>query len=282
MKHQQIKNSASFLLLVFGIVLCGCTQSRQGIKQTITVTIEPLRYFTEAIVGDKFEVNTMVPKDGNPETYEPTVQQMMALGGSDLYIKVGSIGFEHTWMNKLQDNAPHTIIVDSSEGIVPRESSEGINDPHTWMSCQNAVIIARNIYRALAQINKQDSLYFKANLEALITKIRDTDTAIREKLTKEKSTAFLIYHPVLTYFAKEYGLKQIHIEDEGREPSALQLAYTIGEAKKCRVKVLFLQKEFANSNSEIVAHAVGTQVVNINPLSYHWADQMIFIAKSLQ
>ena len=282
MKHQQIKNSASFLLLVFGIVLCGCTQSRQGIKQTITVTIEPLRYFTEAIAGDKFEVNAMVPKGGNPETYEPTVQQMMALGGSALYIKVGSIGFEHTWMNKLQDNAPHTIIIDSSEGIVPRESSEGINDPHTWMSCQNAVIIARNIYRALAQINKQDSLYFKANLEALITKIRDTDTAIREKLTKEKSTAFLIYHPVLTYFAKEYGLKQIQIEDEGREPSALQLAYTIGEAKKCRVKVLFLQKEFANSNSEIVAHAVGTQVVNINPLSYHWADQMIFIAKSLQ
>ena len=265
MKHQQIKNYASFLLLAFSIVLCGCTQSGQGIKRIITVTIEPLRYFTEAIVGDKFEVITMV-----------------ALGGSDLYIKVGSIGFEHTWMKKLQDNAPHTIIVDSSEGIVPQESSEGINDPHTWMSCQNAVIIARNIYRALAQINKQDSLYFKENLEALITKIRDTDTAIREKLTKEKSTAFLIYHPVLTYFAKEYGLKQIHIEDEGREPSALQLAYTIDEAKSRRVKVLFQQKEFANSNSAIVAHGVGAQVVNINPLSYHWPDQMIFIAKSLQ
>ena len=99
------------------LTLVGCEHASQHKTRQITVTIEPLRYFTEQIAGDHFEVNTMVPKGGNPETYEPTPQQMIQLAKSDLYIKVGNIGFERIWMPKLKQNAPHTLIIDSSYGI---------------------------------------------------------------------------------------------------------------------------------------------------------------------
>ena len=59
------------------LTLVGCEHAPQHKTRQITVTIEPLRYFTEQIAGDRFEVNTMVPKGGNPETYEPTPQQMI-------------------------------------------------------------------------------------------------------------------------------------------------------------------------------------------------------------
>ena len=150
------------------------------------------------------------------------------------------------------------------------------------MSTSNAKIIVRNIYRALAEIDSKDSIYFKSNLTKLLEKIEITNINVRESISKNKTLTFLIYHPALTYFARDYGLKQIAIEEEGREPSAAQLQQTISIAKQKRVKVLFVQKEFTNRNTEIVEEGTNTKKVEINPLSYNWNKEMEDIAKKLK
>ena len=91
-------------------------------RRVITVTIEPLRYFVEQLVEDKAEVVTLVPKGSSPENYEPTAQQMVALGNSMMFVKVGNLGFEQSWTEKLGDLAKGIVIVDSSEGIETIES----------------------------------------------------------------------------------------------------------------------------------------------------------------
>ncbi|MDD7597650.1 MAG: zinc ABC transporter substrate-binding protein [Prevotella sp.] len=270
------------LLLTVALILASCNTNPQDTRRKITVTIEPLRYFTEQIAGDKFVVNTMVPQGGNPETYEPTPQQMVKLAESDLYIKVGNIGFERTWMKKLSQNAPHTIIIDSSEGIELAHSSHGVTDPHTWMSTNNAKQIARNIYQALVCINARDSASYRRNYEALIDTIEATDMRLREQLTREKSQAFLIDHPALTYFARDYELLQIPVEEEGREPSAAQLKKTIQLAKDKKVKVMFVQKQFETRSTKIVSQEVGAETITINPLSHNWSEEMVSIAKKLK
>ena len=270
-----------FLIGLVSILLASCSPTASN-KRVIMVSIEPLRYFTNQIAGDKFEVYTMVQPGSNPETYEPTAQQMMALAKSDLFIKVGGLGFERTWMKKIESNAPHTIIINSSDGIIPIRTINGIEGPHTWMSCVNAVIIARNIYQSLAEIDSKDSLYFKKNLEDFISTIRETNTKVRENITRDKHTSFLIYHPALSYYAKEYGLNQIPIEEEGREPGPIQLKEIITMAKKRQVRTLFLQKEFANRNTKIIAKSVGAETVPINPLSYDWEKEMVGIAEKLK
>lgn len=270
------------LLLTVALILASCTTNPQDTRRKITVTIEPLRYFTEQIAGDRFAVNTMVPQGGNPETYEPTTKQMVKLAESDLYIKVGNIGFERTWMKKLSQNAPHTIIIDSSEGIELAPSSHGVTDPHTWMSTNNAKQIARNIYQALVSINERDSTSYRRNYEALIDTIETTDMRLREQLTRDKSQAFLIDHPALTYFARDYELLQIPVEEEGREPSAAQLKKTIQLAKDKKVKVMFVQKQFETRSTKIVSQEVGAKTIAINPLSHNWSEEMVSIAKKLK
>lgn len=270
------------LLLTVTLFLASCTTNPQDTRRKITVTIEPLRYFTEQIAGDKFVVNTMVPQEGNPETYEPTTQQMVKLAESDLYIKVGNIGFERTWMKKLSQNAPHTIIIDSSEGIDLAPSSHGVTDPHTWMSTNNAKQIARNIYQAVVSINARDSASYRRNYEALIDTIEATDMRLREQLTRDKSQTFLIDHPALTYFARDYELLQIQVEEEGREPSAAQLKKTIQLAKDKKVKVMFVQKQFETRSTKIVSQEVGAKTIAINPLSHNWSEEMVSIAKKLK
>ena len=110
-------------------------------KPTVTVTIEPFRYFVEQIAGDDVNVNVMVPAGSSPETYEPTPQQMVDLSQSVFYFKVGQIGFEKTWMKKLQQNAPDMKVIDTSAGIAMLKTQSGNIDPHTWMSIKSADII---------------------------------------------------------------------------------------------------------------------------------------------
>lgn len=277
-----MNKNIGFFTVLTALLIVACTGGSPSDKRIITVTIEPLRYFTEQIAGDKFTVKTMVPRGGNPETYEPTARQVVDLSASDLYIKVGNIGFERTWMKRLEANAPHTIIINSSDGITSSDNSMYIHDPHTWMSTANAMYIARNIYKALAEIDSKDSLYFKKNLERLMGKIEAVDTQIREEITKDKSTTFLIYHPALTYFAQEYGLRQLSIEEDGREPSAVQLKQVINTARQNHVKIIFIQREFDSRNTDIVARSTGAEKVEINPLSYDWDKEMVKIAQSLK
>lgn len=272
-----------YIILAMSVVgLTACTHTPKTPGRQITVSIEPLRFLTEQIAGDRFDVKTLVPAGSNPEIYEPTAKQIMGLAGSDLFIKVGNLGFERTWMKKLESNAPHTIIVNASENIRPLKSINGIDDSHTWMSTANARLIAARIYRALAEIDSKDSTYFRANLNKLMDKINEVDRNIQMKLTKDKTPAFLIYHPALTYYAQEYQLRQIPVEEEGREPSAAQLQQVINSAKLLGVKTLFIQKEFANRNVRIVAEGSGAKEVEINPLSYHWDKEMVRIAELLK
>jgi zinc transport system substrate-binding protein len=116
-----------FLLFLFALpVLAACNQAADSpAEKVITVSIEPLRYFTEAIAGDRFRVVTLVPHGSSPETYEPAPRQLVDLSESSAYLSVGGLGFEQTWMGKLAENVPQMPIVNLSKGIAPCAATTG-------------------------------------------------------------------------------------------------------------------------------------------------------------
>ena len=265
------------VLMVTAGTLFSCSSAKNDNANKITVSIEPLRYLTEQIVGDRFEVVTMVPKGSSPETYEPTARQMADLSESILYIKVGELGFERTWMPRLTSNAPHITVVNSSEGI----TSHIGDDPHSWMSARNAIIMAHNIYEAVKRIDVKDSVFFRQRLDSLCSVIHATDKYIRQTTAQAHCKSFIIYHPALTYFASDYGLEQLALEEHGREPSAAELEQIISTARAKGVKTMFIQREFANRNVDIITNTIGARKVEINPLGYDWNKEMRRIAEEM-
>lgn len=188
-------------------------------KPTVTVTIEPFRYFVEQIADNDVNVNVMVPAGSSPETYEPTPQQMVDLSKSVFYFKVGQIGFEKTWMKKLQQNAPNMKVIDTSAGIRMLKTQSGNIDPHTWMSIKSADIITSNIVKALMDKYPEKVEGFQKRLRDFrknkLDKLQNEIDKYLSTIKGEKQKSFVIYHPTLTYFAKENGLKQYAIEEEG-------------------------------------------------------------------
>lgn len=284
-----MKHIIVITIALLSLVACSNKQ-QQPAEPIITVTLEPLRYFTEAIAGDKFKVYSMVPKGSSPETYDPTPQQLVSLDKSTAYLRIGYIGFEQAWMDKLTANAPHLKVFDTSKGIdlIHGEGHdhgdhhhEGGVEPHIWNSARNATIIADNIYAALCELDKTHALYYKERLDSLKQLFNQTETDIQTLLQNADST-FLIYHPALSYFARDYGLKQISIEEGGKEPSPAHLKELIETCRQNKARIIFVQQEFDTRNAKLIADEIGVTVVPINPLSYDWKEEMMNVAKALK
>ena len=278
-----------YIITLFICCACGHTP-QQSEKPVITVTLEPLRYFTEAIAGDCFEVVSMVPKGSSPESYDPTPQQLVNLSKSQAYLRIGYIGFEQAWMKKLEANYPTMKVYDTSKGVeLIREEGhhhgdhyhEGGVEPHIWNSTRNASVIADNIYAALCEMDADHQPEYKQRLDSLKQVIARTDADVRTLLANADST-FLIYHPALSYFARDYGLHQISIEEGGKEPSPATLKTLIETCRREGAQVIFVQQEFDQRNAQLIADELGIEIIPINPLSHDWAEEMLRVASALK
>lgn len=260
-----------FSLLI--LVACGKVPSD---KKVLTVTIEPYRFVVEAVAGDEWQVNSLLPKGSNPETADLSPRAMASLQNSKAFFLVGGLGFEREWVSRIAETYPSLQLVDTSFGI-EREFS----DPHLWTSPDNMMQIAHNVCNFLCEFDTVNSDGYKARLSKVQQLFSSVDSAIYARLADSKVKGFVIFHPSLTYFASRYGLKQLAVECDGKEPSATHIRSLIDEARCAGVKHVFLQQEFHKHQTEILAAELNAKIVNINPLSYEWQNEMLHIADCL-
>jgi len=270
-----------FLLMVLSAM--GFSQPLQ-----VAVSIDPQRFLVERIGGDTIKVVTIVPAGKNPHSYEPTPSQMKELSRSVVWFSI-RIEFEQAIMPKIKSLYPHIRIVDTSIGIKRRIMKEeeldkhdhdhdhdevGAEDTHIWMSVRLMKNQADVVYKTLVEINPSQKALYKKNYENLLKELDILDKELSRKLAPYKGKEFFIYHPVLGYFADDYGLRQISIEIKGKEPSPSQLAKVINLARKHKVKIIFVQEGFSKKSAETVAKAIGGKVVEINPLTSDYLNMM--------
>lgn len=300
----KMKQTSIIITILSFLLLTGCV-----IKQTdgviVTVTIEPQRYFAEKIAGDKFKINCVVPAGQSPETYDPTPREMMQIGKSIAYLRIGPIGFEQAWMDKIRENNPKMEVFDTSEGMDMLTATEeehdhsthnheahaagdahhhhhhGGVDPHIWSSIAGAKVVAWNTLNAFITLDPDNTEYYWLNYNKLMDEIDKTDTEIKQLLDPLTDRTFIIYHPALTYFAQEFNLVQLCIEMDGKEPSPAQLKQLVETARANNARVVFIQQEFDQKNAEMIARETGCKLTVINPLAFDWPKEMIHIAKAL-
>lgn len=247
-------------------------------KIGVVVTIIPLADFVGQVGKDKVEVTVMVPSGANPHTYEPTPVQLKRISQAQLYVKVGSgVDFELVWMDKIRVINKEMLICDSSQGIKLIDQ-----DPHIWLSPRNAKIMVQNICQALAEIDPYSREYFERNAIEFIKSLDRLDEEIRIQFIRLKNKTFLSYHPSWNYFAKDYNLIQLAIEDEGKEPSAASLVHIIDQAKTYHISIILVSPQFNIKSAEVVAKEIGIKIIVIDPLSQDYiknlkklADEMV-------
>ncbi len=125
--------------------------------------------------------------------------------------------------------------------------------------------MAANAYEAI-HARYPDSAKYTKNYESLQRRLQELDERTAERIERSGTEYFIIYHPALTYYARDYGLRQEAIETDGKEPSARHLSGIIREARAKGIRKILYQSQFPASAVETVARDIGAEVVRIDPL----------------
>ena len=276
------------ILLVFAFLISFLNAS----TNQLTVNILPQKYFVQKIVKDKFDINVMVKPGSSPHNFEPKPSQMKLLDESKAYFLIGDPS-EKAWLDRFKQNTKNTLFVDTTIGIEkiqmqPDEHEHEHHDhdhsgldPHIWLDPVLVKIQAKNIYEAMIKIDAQNSDFYKANYEEFIKELDALDEQIKKLLTPYEKKSFMVFHPSWGYFAKRYNLEQISIEVEGKEPKPNELVELIEEAKKHKIKVIFVAPQFSQKSAQTISKSIGANVIAIDPLTDNWNENLLKVAKEI-
>lgn len=280
-------------------MLASCA-SRDSHRKAVAVSLPPQASLLREITGDSIDIITLMASDANPESFEVTIKNMRGIADADLYMKVGNLAFEETLTDRISQANNSLKFTDISQGITPiygthshpagspahshpadHDHENLAVDPHTWTSITNLKIMAANMLDAINDIDPTNKAYYDANYQQLIHRLDSIDTAISSRLSSSSSKAFLIWHPSLSYFARDYNLNQIPLGQDNKEMTPGQMRDTHERAAKEDVKVMFIQQNFDANQAQTIADELGVTVVQINPLDADYLRQFNIIANAL-
>jgi zinc transport system substrate-binding protein len=275
-------NAFKIIPLIFFILLSACNGTVQKDEQpVITVSILPQKYLVERIAGSNFRINVLVPPGSSAETYEPTPLQMQDISKSVLYFRIGYMEFENTLIRNIQAQNKGLNFVNTADGnelIAADIVDHGDHvhmygvDPHVWLSIPEVKIQLKNITGAIIGIDPENADFYTNNYNLFKAELNELHDSLQEKFNSGKRKSFLIFHPALGYFARDYGLSQISIEMEGKSPTAANMRRVIDHAREEDINDVFIQMEFERESAHAVARELGGKVIEINPLAENWLE----------
>ena len=243
-------------------------------KLQVISSFYPLHEFSQNVGQDKIDVTLLVPIGVEPHDWEPTIKDVQQMQKSDLII-VNGIGFEN-WVDDLQQNNFQGIIVDTSNGVSVKSSSEeheeehvhNNGDPHIWLNPVTAKIQVQNIANAFSDSDPENQQYYQSNAAKYIEQLDLLDVKIRNELS-QCNNDFIAFHDAFSYFADEYDLNQhtiISPNNSHGEATARTLENIISTANTLNIKVIFSEEAVDPKTSEIIANEIGGKVLILSPI----------------
>ncbi len=261
-------------------------------KSVITVSIPPLYGLTKAIVGDDFNIEILLTEGAAPETFSPTIKQIAGVQNSDFFFSCNLLEFEKEVTKRISAQKSVRVVnisadcklIENEEDIASGECVDersckhhealsehshhhhGAVDPHAWLSPFELEVMALNIGEVICAAYP-DSAKYGANLEKLVGEIKKRQVDYGKQLAAGGQKLFLIYHPALSYLARDYGLQQISLENDGKNPTPTSLAKVIDIVDKYGINQMMYQVEHPQDVVKPIVDILGVNMIEINPLS---------------
>jgi zinc transport system substrate-binding protein len=244
------------------------------------------------IAGDDFEINLLIPPGSSPAAYTLLPSQLKDIARSAIWFRIGYIGFEHSWKDKISQANSQMKVVNISEGldlIAENKEQHGDHvhmdgiDPHVWLSPVLVKQMAKRILDELIVLKPEKTAEYTENYMRFVEECDQLNTELKNKLKAYQGRKFIVFHPSLSYYAREYGLDQYSLESGGKEPTPQHLRNVVDLARKENIKIIYIQSEFDREHARVFANEIGGDIIPVWPLNPEWADNLrkmtdIFIA----
>lgn len=268
-----MKKPLQCFIIILTVAVSCTTQGKKEGETIITVSIAPFAFFAEKIGEGDFSINVMVPAGADPHMYEPSPAQILALRRSAAYISNGYLDFELAWLDRFYSVNPGMVklnLADSIDLIKGKDEEHPMADPHFWVSPVSALKISDMVKNLLCSLKPENCEKYQKRWLMLNDSISKIHGKAREKMAPHAGKPVIVFHHTLAYFARDYNLRQVSIEKEGKEPSPAMLKEVIDDAKRNNIRSVIIQKEFDTRSAKVIAAETGASLRQINPLSPDW------------
>ena len=263
-----------FLLLLPLLLLWGCTPKPSA---DIAATTLPVYDFTSALCqGTPLTVTRLVTEEVSClHNYSLNVRQVQAAEAADVIVQSGA-GLEEF----LHDVLENKSVIDASEGIdlLCAEEDEDHHehhahkghsheeDPHIWLSPENAAVMAENICRGLCQHYPQYQGVFQSNLPGLLEQLASLQAYGEQELAGLSCREMIPFHDGFSYFARSFGLTIVEAveEESGSEASARELIHLIELVREHNLPAIFVEKNGSGSAASILSRETGAKVYTLD------------------
>ncbi len=269
------RSSASVVLgltALLGIASGGlCDQPIEAV-----VSILPQEEILQRIGGPEVSVTVLIPPGRSPATFEPSPRLMASVSDADLLLPLG-LPFERTVIARIHELEPELAVCQGSPTSAVQGDSSTVDeihhdhtqgpDPHFWLDPHLTIQYAQKVCKCLCLARPQGCKAFTQNLATYTEALEAADRRIAAQMAPYAGRTLVVFHPAFGHFAQRYGLHQVAIEYEGKNPTGRHLADLIDSSKAQDVRVIFVQPQFAGSGAKAVAGAVNADLVELDPLA---------------
>ncbi len=299
MKFKILTNSFLIIFMAFTTSCSDSSKTKQKmIKQTITVSIPPIKFIAEKIGGDLYHYKSLIAENRSLHDFEPTAKDLVKLNKSKIYFTIG-LPIENKITDKIFKNKENRYIniaknikmakIDNKSSISVDLDSEHQHshhedgkDIHIWLSTDNIAIMAKNICSELQKLDVKNKNKYETNLSTFLIDLEKNKSLNHELLDKFSGSKIIVFHSAFGYFLNEYNLRQLTVEDNTNHVTLSALQNIITETKKMKTKIIYSQPQYNKLNAKAISDATKCKIIVVNPLAEDLFKNLVFMGKSFQ
>lgn len=257
-------------------------------KPYVLVSVAPYKYLIERIAGDTVSVGLLVPPAANVHTYEPSMKQVLASGKADMWFRIGE-SFEPRVVKALTAYNKGLTLVDLRQGLNLIEGEgcgchEGCCHPegkdlHFWLSARLMKPQAKTVADALSKRYPANAARYQKALQEHLAELDALDKQLTMLLAPVRGKTILVTHPAYAYLCRDYGLFQLSVETEGKDPSSRKLTDLLKKAQELQVKTIFTQTQYSDKAAKIIAKQLGASLMLLDPYAEDYMTNLSEISK---
>jgi len=288
-----------FMMILSFVSVLGCANEEDN-RIKVAVSIVPQAEYVESIGGDLVDVVTVIPVGFSPENYEPSARQIVGLNNVDVYFTMGVPAESSNILPELNDlnivrleeqvsavyddryfDHDHSHDEEDDHQDDDHEVTEFSRDPHIWLSIKRVKVMVQVIADELSDLDPENESIYQSNAADYIVLLDELDADITAMFASKTMTTFIVYHPSYGYFADDYGLTMMALEEDGKEPTITHLQELIDFARDNDIDRIYHQAEIDSEQVETFANDIDGQTIRLYPLSINYLAAMRDMAEKI-
>jgi zinc transport system substrate-binding protein len=257
--------------------------------ETIFVTIPPYASIVRSLAPEGVNVEALLDGNTDMHTFDLSLQKSRAVSLSKAWITVGE-PFEERFVNVLKRSNPRFTSLDLRTCIDPileghkcchTKEAHGAIDPHHWLSPKQMLKEVDGLAAFLVDLFPESKEAILQKHQALKEKLFALDQEVEQLLHPIKGKVVFVSHPAFGYLARDYGFKELGMQQEGKEPTAAKLKELIETARERKIMRIYSVKQHSLAGAAFLAKEVGAEVVVVDPMEEEYVLMIRKIASAL-